>query len=286
MFENREKLREASRTIHKPIEAMWEKRGPELGLDQSTFYRMARDAEHKYADLPFHNFTHAVSDVLDKAIELANMCEENGTPVNRRVLTYATVRHDTDYHKSQDQRGFTEKGEPISREMYSAVNAVHDAPKYGLSMEESMGAYTAIRSTQYDGPQPVSVEDKILVRADIHNVSGNFQDSFIHNTKLLREEAKIIANLNDEKFNEVHFLRTSIVVLASFINKDLLLGEFDKGWSRHAIFNLNRLIRYAAEQESTQATQYVGNLGSMAVRKVFDMSPFSKKEEPKDPNIS
>lgn len=252
------------------LDNFYERWGESCGYTKSTFRVMWDDAQSYYRSLPFHNFTHA-REVLWASMELADQCAENGLDVNRKLIPPTSLFHDAEYHTDHKDRGSSTK-EKLAARIFQ-----EHAPKYGLSPGDVALGTQMITATHLDG-KPITTEDKILVRADLQNIGGDYRNSFIKKTMLLREETKVIAGLQGKSFDESEFVKNSILTLSKYLRNDLSLGHFDNRWSKHAVVNLNRLIKYAAAQESIHVARYVHNLGSTAVTAIFDSSPFKQKD--------
>lgn len=249
------------------LESIWQQWGEITGLSRNQFDLIAHDAQNHYGSLPYHNFGHAL-DVLEQAMKLADICEANDRSVNRRVLTATSLLHDT-------SGNVTAYDSPYS-ELLAAGYLRRRAAYYGLTAAEADKAASAIETTGIYG-NPQTIEERIVARADLHNIGGDYFTSFVKNTLLLREEAKQIALLKGEAFSEARFLANSIKLLSLYLKKDLSLGAFDADWSAHAATNVNRLIYYAASQEGKRAMDYVIGLNSSAVRHVFNALPLPAK---------
>lgn len=251
----------------------WPRFGGDMHLPKSTVNLMLTDARQYYTGLPYHNFGHALS-TLWRSMELADLCEANGTPVNRPALASAAPIHDAGLHHSSDRRAVDARQRPVSDEIHATHIMKSLWHKYGIGLPVRQLAEQAVLATAPDGPDPIAIEDKILVRADIDNVGGNFDQSFMRAALLLREEVKILADLRGEKApSDMQFFTSSIVTIATYLQKDLSLGDFDSEWSAHALFNLRRLAHNVVTSEARATSQLIQSLGKGAVRQLLNISP-------------
>lgn len=240
----------------------WEQWGEQSGFGRRVLSRLWADAETQHIDLPYHDFQH-VQETTWKAMELADLCEAHACPVNRRALLGAALFHDAGYHEAL---AASQSKEARSSDIFESR-----ASKYGYKDDEVAVAKQAILSTARD-IQPVSLEDKILVRADLSNVGGDFKKSFQPNTELLREECQ---RLYGHKPAQWAFALDSIRILADYLSNDLSLGEFDKrDWSKRATSNLFRLAEELAKHRGEEVSKFITALGSTAMNKLFE--PLSK----------
>jgi hypothetical protein len=250
---------EADQPAYWSFEEFWERWGTNSGFTGSQLRLLWNDANDLYGDaLPYHNFHHA-KETLWETMRLADICEANDIAVERKVLIGAALLHDAGYQYDPQPLGFS------SKEAHSAAIFEALAPAYGYTEVEISAGKQAIVGTRF-GSKPVSLEDKILVRADISNIGGDYRWSFMAKSALLRlERAKLEGGVSRRKF-----AADSIKVLATYISNDLSLGEFDDAWHTHAVFNLYRFVADAASDEGLKPLRYVQELGSTAVSKVLE----------------
>jgi len=239
-------------------ESFWLIHGEICGFDEATMRQIWTEAECQYTDeLPYHNFFH-VTETLSIALNLADQRGANDTIVDRRALIVATLFHDAGYQDDHKATGFNSK-----EERSVSIFKFH-ADKYGMTADEMATGENAIMATK-PGQKPVSVEDKILVRADLDNVTGDFE-GFIGKTHLLRNEAKLLGGYK----SDVVFTVTSMRVLAEYISNDLSLGDWETNhWSLQASKNIRRLVVEVAKHQGESMTHFVQELGSVTLNKLL-----------------
>lgn len=248
-------------------EKFWQQWGEAAGFTEEQFGLLWRDAgQQYYSRLAHHNFDHAQR-VLWDAMCLADLCERNDIAVNRKALMGAALFHDAGYHQKILQEDYR------SKEFYAAMifKAYAEGSDYGMDEHDIYVGWHAIMATE-SKRVPLSIEDKILVRADIMNVGGDYETSVEPVTEsLLTEEEQLADEGEDTSSLRLPFMHRSITVLASYLVHDLSLGPFDKKeWFEQALSNVLRMIRETAAEEGRSAAELVKELGSSAVTKLFD----------------
>ncbi|HEX5743957.1 MAG TPA: hypothetical protein VFX84_00690 [Candidatus Saccharimonadales bacterium] len=256
-------------------EQFWSQWGEKAGFGRQQFETLWTDAGKQYIDLAHHNFDHAQR-VLWDAMCLADACEGNGIEVNRKALIGAALFHDAGYY----QRAALD--DTASKEAYAAriLRAYATQQEYGMSTEDIVVGIQAILSTEVERV-PVSIEDKILVRADLMNIGGDYKTSVTPTTERLLEEARVLEGTSDDPApGRLPFMHRSIRVIAGYLVHDLSLGPFDKKeWLEQAVGNLLRMIRETAAEESRSASDLVKELGSSAVTKLFNRQHAGTSEQ-------
>ena len=235
------------------FDEFWQMHGESAGFEKKQLQDIWEDAQKYYSDLPYHNFHH-VTETLVIANNLAHECEQNGVVVDRKALTLATLFHDAGFGEDHQELGFD------SKEEYSASIFLEKADLYGLTAAEAVTGNNAILATKF-GNQPQSIEDTIIVRADLDNVAGDY-DGFILKTNQLRAEAKQLGGYKGDAI----FAATSIRVLSEYVRNDLSLGDWEtQHWSLKATQNIQRLIYEVSKQQGVTAAHYAKDLGSTAL---------------------
>lgn len=255
----------------------WPRFGEQIPLQKSTVSLILRDAREYYTGLPYHNFGHALG-TLWRCMEFADICEAHGAVVDRAALTDAAAKHDAGMHHSPDTRSVDRHENPVSDEVHATHLMKLLWPKYNLTASSQSIAEHAVLATAADGPPPKVIEDKILIRADIDNIGGNFDQSFMRSSLLLREEAKIIAELGGRQPpSDIQFFLGSVVTIAKYLQKDLAFGDFDTDWSAHALLNLRRLAHTVVKSETHATSQLVQSLGKGVVQQLLKISPLTQE---------
>lgn len=241
--------------------AFWSLWGEKAGFSREQFDSLWKAAEAQYTDeLPWHNFQHAQR-VLWDAMCLADIYDAHNPDdkVNRRALVVAALFHDAGFHEDFMEEQFE------SKEAYSAFILGTLAGQHGLELEDLAIGQQAILSTQVDAT-PVSIEDKILGRADLMNVSGDYETSVSPATERLLREAQMLGG----EIKSLAFKRHAIRSIASYLTRDLSLGRFEdrRAWAKRPVSNLWRMIVETSEEEDLPVARFVSLLGSTAVIKL------------------
>lgn len=241
------------------------------GLTKKQVGTLWSAAEEQYIDLPYHNFPHAV-DALQVAMILTDVCEGHGKTPDRKALAGAALFHDAGYHK--------DSGNHDSKESYSAAIFAGLAPSAGYGESEIAIGRQAIMATKV-GAKPESIEDKILLRADLNNVCGDYLGSFLVKTRLLWQEARLLEERRGYNVSDVTFILNSLKVLRGYFANDLSLGEFEKdSWRGHAATNLRILGQEVKEELKASTANDIQKFGKTAVAKLLRIG---RSDEPKDP---
>lgn len=250
-------------TNHRTFEATWQKWGSKLGFSQSTFEEIWADSEKTYVKgAPFHDFEHHAVDVLWSVMDMADTCEANDHLVSRRALVPASLQHDSGYYLDHSALNFDSK-EALSKDIF-----LQNSPKYGLSKKETAIGAQAIMSTKV-GIRPISLEDKILRRADLENVAGEYR-IFRYRTRLLGKEALVL--FGRQKSDSVSIAESSLAILSEYFSDSLALGDFDvvKGgrsqFELRAIANLKHLAKDIAARKHESYKDVARRLGDSVLK--------------------
>jgi hypothetical protein len=263
-----------------PLEALsldqfWLRWGTRLNMPRETCREMWSDAEAWYSDLPYHNFQHA-RETLWEAMRLVDLCETHGLQVNRKALVAAALFHDAGYHLDEREYGFNTK-----EEFSAAILGMH-GEKYGFSVVDTYTAEKAILST-YLSAVPNTLEDKILVRADLASIAGGYQEPFRRKTLLFTEEAKLLKATRGETFDHREFVKGNIRALCVYLSNDLTLGPFDTE-DRQGVFklrataNIQQWVQETAGELRLSVDRFLTELKSEAVIKLLHIRPPDSKE--------
>lgn len=210
------------------------------------------------AEMPYHNSEH-MHFVHDRVVEYCDYVEGHGKRPDRFALRLAAVLHDASFHEDLslvNQRllnaGRITKPLP-SKEHYSAWLAEPLLESYGIEPKIIKKVQRLIKKTNVDY-DPRTLDEKILVRADLDNISGP-KKPFVMNTLKLVREAEI---LNGPK-NPFERIAISYAVLNKYVSKDLCFGEFDKSiyertFKRPALANIARI----ADNEIRSTVHHLG----------------------------
>ena len=204
------------------------------GFEREEIYGIFGAAQRHYTDLPYHNFDHA-KDTLWEAMRLADLCEQHGESVNRKALIVAALFHDAGFHDDHKAKGFE------SKEKYSAaIMADAVSGRFGLSVSDGVTAIEAILATEA-GVKPETLEQKILVRADLANVFADTR-TFLASTIKLYTESQRDNRLPLAPGGQSKFIKESGAILRKYFSNDLWLGDWDdQTWLDQAKSNLSVL---------------------------------------------
>jgi len=239
------------------FQLMW---GDKSGLTIEQQELVWSDVQEWYIDLPYHNFDHAL-ETLWESMRLADLCEANGVPVNRKALVVGALFHDAGYFRDHEEQGFDTK------EDYSAFLIAAFANRYEMDSDDLFTAQNAIVATTR-GSKVYSVEDKILRRADLINISGRYTEDFLLKTRLFHKETE---QLTGKSISVWDFATEAIKILSDYLDDDLSLGDFDNNSERMSVFqfqavqNLKCLAREIAIETGQRIGDIAKKLGSRAV---------------------
>lgn len=187
-------------------------------------------------NLPYHNFDHTLG-TRNEAARLVALCKAHGLVVDEDVVEAAALLHDAGYADNIDLARFD------SKEAYAVELASKILQFLGMPQQKIYKVTAAIMCTKV-GVKPHTLEDKIVRRADLENVASS-PENFIRNNLLVLEE---YSALNGSKPSAEEWAAFSYAILSSYLNDDVLLGEFDRTksgvsvFSEKAIKNVNLLL--------------------------------------------
>lgn len=178
--------------------------------------------------MPFHNIDHALH-TDHKTAEYLDYVTENCLRIDGFAVRFAALMHDANYHHNMREvnaffRRPTATEDPFpSKESYASWQAMRLAQEdYGIHTRQAKRIGRTIMGTHVD-VQPVSLGQKILVRADLDNISGPQQPFLVNTLRLVREAEMLDGPKNP--LERVAFLHS---ILSSYVGKDLCLGDFDR----------------------------------------------------------
>lgn len=223
----------------------------DCGFEESQLQYMWHVAESSASHLPYHNFDHTL-DTLWAAMELVDRLEADSIAVNRRVLIGASLFHDAAYHRSPKKNA-----QPTARESYSAKLFARHAPDFGYNEDEIRLGKRIIRDTSHYR-KPKSAESKVLIRADIDNVSRDYDTEVLPNAHRLHEELAML----DHTISFKKHTRSSVKVLTRYVKHGLSLGPDDSSfpeWEGHTLNNLYDLASNEADKVPRSLLRLVGS---------------------------
>ena len=222
----------------------------DCGFEESQLRQMWHVAESSASHLPYHNFDHTL-DTLWTAMELVDQLEADGIEVNRRVLVGASLFHDAAYHRSTKKNA-----QPAARESYSAKLFAKHAPAFGYDEAETRLGKRIIKDTSHYR-KPRTPESKVMIRADIDNVSRDYEEDLLPTTHRIHEELTILGHAPAFKKH----VRLSTKILARYIKHDLSLGSDDGSfpeWEGHVLNNLYDLASNEANKVPKSLLRLLG----------------------------
>lgn len=242
--------------------AFYDSWGENVSLNRMEVTRVWHETAREYRELPGHNFGHPKR-ILWSSMAWADFYELHGLKPDRDVLFFAALLHDAGLFRDHQEQGYSNP-EALSADIFEGM-----ATKYGLSKSQINNGKQAILATQ-EGAVPHSIEDLILVKADLQNVGEDYETSFQTTTELFEAEAKLMASLRGEKFDKVSFVDRSIGRLATYLMNELSLGDFDKEWQARARDNVRRFVAETALSRGVAVSDLLRRLDSKATHKLFE----------------
>lgn len=192
-----------------------------------SVYRHAEGGLYRTSDkMPYHNRDH-MSFVHDRVVQYCDYVESYGKKPDRFALRLAAILHDAAYYDNLIMVNAKLTATKLiskpfkTQEDYSAWIAGPLLESYGVGNQTINKVQRLIKKTHFEA-NPNSLEAKILVRADLDNISGPEQ-SFVMNTLKLVREAEIL-NGPKNPFERIAF---SYQILNKYAQKDLSFGDFD-----------------------------------------------------------
>lgn len=242
-----------------------ESRNWELNSFEENVLNSVRNGLHRYyrpegdgnGEMPFHNIEHAIK-TEDKVIEYIQYVRDNGQEVDEFSLRFAALMHDAGHHENIDRLSFKLPYKFSSKEEYAGWLADVLAQSYGVEEERRDKIRRLIISTS-SIETPETMEEKILCRADLDNISGPNVSFFVNTLNLVKEAEN--ANSSKNPFDTIAKLQA---ILEEYLSKDLCLGDFDRELYDHffrhpALANITRIT-------SLNIHSTIRSLGDMAIR--------------------
>lgn len=219
-----------------------------------------------FVEVPFHNFPHATG-TYKRAVALCDYAEENNREPDREALAFAPVLHDADVVRDLAaittalKRTKIIRNKPRNKEGLSAIKAGLLLESFGVEPACIGKTKRLIRVTAAD-VIPRTLEEKIMVRADLGNITQD-GESFLLNTLKIVREAELL-NGPKNPYERMLFLHG---LLSQYISHDLSLGAFDKD-------NYDRLFRRPAFANTARlsASEIVRSVRSLG-RKATETLP-------------
>jgi predicted metal-dependent HD superfamily phosphohydrolase len=163
------------------------------------------------ADLPYHNFRHAL-DAVDSGRDIVARCRREGIRIDEEVVYYALLFHDAGYHEDHVRRGFEIK------EAYSARLAAEALAALNVQTRVIDKVERAILST-YRFAGFVTAEEKAVRAADLAGLAADYE-TFRANTERLRAEHAL---LTGETVTWENWVRGVVEVLRYYLSQEIRL---------------------------------------------------------------
>lgn len=133
--------------------------------------------------LPYHNFGHAYTVMLEGQA-IVERCREENIAIDAEAVYYALLFHDAGFHEDETALGFE------SKEAYSAHLAKQTLSDCGISAEVIKKVEAAILSTHCDA-LCYSNEDRAVRAADLSGLAIDYNE-FKENTVKLKQEFELM----------------------------------------------------------------------------------------------
>jgi predicted metal-dependent HD superfamily phosphohydrolase len=191
------------------------------------------------ADLPYHNFQHAIDTIL-AAEHITGRCREEGIRVDHQVVYYALLFHDAGFQDNHLTLGFDTK------EAYSADLATGRLERLGVPWRTIDKVVAAILSTHKDA-KFVTVEQKAVRAADLSGLAADYE-IFRRNSANLKAEYEMFNSKTlswhewvDHVSQTIRFYLSQEIRLTSYFVNDAGESAFHQAVRE----NLERLVEEA-----------------------------------------
>lgn len=201
-------------------------RVPSLERRAASLYR---------ADLPYHNFGHAMETIANGR-KIVRRCREEGIRIDEAVVYYALLFHDAGYHEDHLARGFETK------ETYSAHLAARALADLHIPAKVIDKVTAAILSTARYGAFRTA-EQKAVRAADLAGLAAAYP-VFRANTEKLRREHEL---LTGERVEWRDWVAGVSEVIGFYLSQEIRLTSYftdtdgESVFHRRARANLERL---------------------------------------------
>lgn len=175
-------------------------------------------------NLRYHNWDEHIATSFQAAMDLCDTCEEHGVPVDRLVVGIAILGHDAGYSHYKSDKELKRHTGFDSREAYSTHITESILSSMGYDGEFIEEVSRSIMATKLNAPCDTT-EQKIVRRADLHNIGGPFTGMFVNFLRLYKEGME----LSGKPADPVAAIEQSGIVLERYMHgADLSLGEWDR----------------------------------------------------------
>lgn len=242
------------------IDNFWERWGGSTGFSREGFVDLWQYAAVWYGNAPGHDFAHA-REVLWVCMELADLCDNDERPVNRKLLVAEALMHDAAAQRSLKNSGFS------THEERAGSIFEGNAARLGLSPVEASIGKRDIMSGE-PGRIPRRSHEIILRRGDLYNVSCDYEAVFRPRTDAFEREARITEGL---EFSSEEFTAGSLNKLLLLTKPNLILcSADDQNWHRRVDANLRRWAEEIAAERSISLEACLEGLGVLALQRLIN----------------
>ena len=174
-------------------------------------------SEHYSAELPYHNFGHALSAALT-GLKIVQDCRLENIPVDENIVYCALLFHDAGYHRDHEKMGFSTK-EALSAQIARDILEKKPYPTEFIEKVEQ-----AILCTTRDA-SCTTTEENAVRAADLSGLAAEYS-VFRQNTVLLKQEFEM---LYGQQIEWVQWIQRATTIIGGYLNQELRLTEFYSG---------------------------------------------------------
>lgn len=201
---------------------------PESAEYSYTVASIAQAAKIGYQELPYHNWDHAQA-VTVESRRLVGICAVKGMELDQFVTDASSLLHDYNYAMPLRPEVFR------SRELRSSRAAGVILRLHHIDPSQIRHVQSCIRSTEVGVPCR-SDEAKVVRRADLMNIAGDYSAFILNTWRLFQETKQLTGSIVPLK----EWLKTSRRVLANYVEEDVRL-DFEKQESAVCQFTVSAL---------------------------------------------
>jgi predicted metal-dependent HD superfamily phosphohydrolase len=201
---------------------------------------LEKEVEKLYsADLPYHNFQHAL-DAIGAAEIIVGRCQAEGITVDHQVVYYALLFHDAGFQDDHLALGFDTK------ESYAADLAARALEQRGVPSGTIDKVVAAILGTHKDG-KFVTAEQKSVRAADLSSLAADYA-TFKQNSADLKAEYELF---NRKQLSWREWVEHASHTIRFYLSQEIGLTSYFTNESGESAFhqavreNLERLLSEA-----------------------------------------
>ena len=210
-------------------------------------YELEKMAGELYrADLPYHNFNHALQ-TINAAELILRRCEQEGVRIEAQVVYYALMFHDAGFHEDPAKLGFA------SKEDYSAHLATSALAERGVAPRVIDKVVKAIDSTRRGGSFKTN-EQKAVRAADLAALAADY-DEFRGNTERLQKEHML---LTGESIPWPQWVDLAYDVVRFYLDQEIRLTSYFSNQHGDSVFH-NKVRENLAKLKADRDSDKYGN---------------------------